>query len=152
MIPIKQSRVRRHILAWAIALGGMALLCGMCALAALPPVGAFVTAYYATPTPTVAPVITATLSSSAIISLASPIPHGAYAKLTIQTEPGAQCLLGYETPKGNGSTAQGLGYATANKQGVATWEWLIGARTRSGTGKLGVSCGDNWLLIDIVVQ
>ena len=144
---VKNRHVLRTFITFIVA-----LMAVYCAAAILPTVSLYVTPLLVPPpTPTTQP-ITATLSSSAVISLTSPIPHGAYARLSIQTVPGAGCYLGYVTPKGNGSTAQGLGDKMAGSTGVVAWEWLIGARTRPGIGQLGVSCGDNWLELNIDIQ
>jgi hypothetical protein len=68
---------------------------------------------------------------------------GGRASVTIQTSPGDTCWIQYVTPLGTKSTAQGQGAAVsrvANADGQASWSWLIGTSTRSGTGSVTATC------------
>jgi len=64
---------------------------------------------------------------------------GRHASVTIQTAPGAKCSIEYITPSGRRSTAAGLTDQVADADGKITWTWLIGARTKPGTGKVIVT-------------
>lgn len=59
---------------------------------------------------------------------------GAYA--TIQTVPGVSCSIKYYTPASTLSVAQGLEPQTADKDGICSWSWNIGSRTKPGTGRI----------------
>jgi hypothetical protein len=66
---------------------------------------------------------------------------GQTASITVQTLPGASSSIAYVTPAGTASVAQGLVPVNADANGRATWTWLIGTRTRPGTGMVTVTCG-----------
>ena len=66
-------------------------------------------------------------------------PGGA-ASVTVQTAPGAACTIGYVTPAGTQSSAQGLVPKTAERGGYVSWSWVIGSNTRPGTGSVTVTC------------
>jgi endonuclease YncB( thermonuclease family) len=94
------------------------------------------------PTPTQAPPPPAPGPSRQvqIVSVRSPVAPGDTATLTAQAWPGASCDISYVTPAGNRSTAQGLTPKTAGSDGSISWEWVIGSRTRPGTGQVTVTC------------
>jgi endonuclease YncB( thermonuclease family) len=75
-----------------------------------------------------------------IVSVTSPVAPGGTATLTAQAWPGASCSISYVTPAGNPSTAQGLTPKTAGSDGFISWTWVIGSRTRPGTGQVTVTC------------
>lgn len=87
-----------------------------------------------------------------LVNLSSPISTGSNANVTIQTVPGASCYLGYTTPAGNTSTAQGLGAATADGNGICSWTWKIGSNTNPGTGSLAVTANGVTQYFQIVIQ
>ena len=68
-------------------------------------------------------------------------PPGGVATAAIQTLGGAACSIGYVTPAGTRSTAQGLITKTAGADGTVSWSWNIGPSTRPGTGTVTVTCG-----------
>jgi micrococcal nuclease len=94
------------------------------------------------PTPTQAPPPPAPGSSRQvqIVSVTSPVAPGGTATLTARAWPGALCSIRYVTPSGNVSTAQGLIPKTAGSDGSISWTWVIGSRTRPGTGEVTVTC------------
>jgi hypothetical protein len=67
-------------------------------------------------------------------SKSAPVGGGAHA--TIQTAPGASCTIKYYTPAGTLSTAQGLAPQSADQDGMCSWFWNIGSRTKPGTGRI----------------
>jgi hypothetical protein len=76
------------------------------------------------------------------VSVSSGRPGGR-ASVTIQTTPGDTCWVQYVTPAGTKSTAQGQGATVsriADATGQASWSWLIGSSTRSGTGSVTATC------------
>jgi hypothetical protein len=60
--------------------------------------------------------------------------------------------LSYITPAGTDSNAVGLGTTTADGNGVCTWKWNIGPKTKPGTGHLFVTVGDSHATFDIEIQ
>lgn len=59
--------------------------------------------------------------------------------MQILTKPGNLCTLEYILPSGRRSTARGLGNTYANDQGICYWAWVIGSKTKPGTGHLIVT-------------
>jgi hypothetical protein len=102
--------------------------------------------------PTMAATQPAAASGFTVLALTSPVGVGSNAALQIQTASGASCFLTYFTPKGNKSTAQGLGATTANGSGVCAWTWRIGSGTTPGTGTLTVTANGVTRSIPIVIQ
>ena len=102
--------------------------------------------------PTMAATQPAAASGFTVLALTSPVRVGSKATLQIQTAPGASCFLTYFTPKGNKSTAQGLGATTANGSGMCAWTWNIGSGTTPGTGTLAVTTNGVTRSIPIVIQ
>lgn len=74
-----------------------------------------------------------------ITSLTGARPGGT-ATAVVQTTPGASCSIGYRTPAGTSSTAQGLSSRSADTNGTVSWTWNIGPSTRPGTGTVTVTC------------
>jgi hypothetical protein len=77
--------------------------------------------------------------------------RGGEATVSVQAMPGAQCSIAYTTPSGRKSTAAGLEDKSADANGNVTWSWLIGDRTKSGTGTISVTCGSAKASADIVI-
>ncbi len=73
-----------------------------------------------------------------VLSLTSPIDHGANATLSIKTAPGAACTITVYYKSG-ASEAAGLGPQNADGSGVATWRWKVGTRTTPGTWRIVVT-------------
>lgn len=103
------------------------------------------TATEAAPPPTAAPAFT-------VVNITSPISAGSNANVTIQTAAGASCFLGYTTPSGTVSEAQGLGAATADGNGICSWTWRIGGSTNPGTGSLAITANGVTQYFQIVIQ
>ncbi len=59
--------------------------------------------------------------------------------MKIRTKPGNLCTLVYILPSGRRSTAKGLGNTYADQEGYCYWTWVIGSRTKPGTGRLIVT-------------
>ncbi len=127
--------------------------------------GATPTAVVVLPTATTAPRATqpATTATTApqttltveVVSLTSPIPHGAYASLVIRTAPAAACTITVYYKSGP-SKAQGLGPKTADANGQCSWTWRVGTNTTPGTWSIAVTASLNGqsqsLSIPFVVQ
>jgi len=67
---------------------------------------------------------------------------GQNASVTVETTPNASCSISYTTPSGRASKAKGLGDKNTDADGKVSWTWLIGARTKPGTGHVTVRCGE----------
>lgn len=92
------------------------------------------------PTKTV-PRITGT-AKVAITALPTTIAPGSMASLTAHSSRAHDvCRLTVQLPSGRFSESAGLGVATANAQGLATWTWRIGGNTGGGTATAIVVCG-----------
>jgi hypothetical protein len=74
-----------------------------------------------------------------LVSVTGAAPGGR-AGVTAQTTPGASCSIGYTTPAGTASAAQGLTAETADATGTVSWTWVIGPSTRPGDGSVVVTC------------
>jgi hypothetical protein len=108
----------------------------------------------ATDTQQVAPTDTqpAAQSGFTLISLSSPVNVGGTASASIQTQAGTNCSIGYVTPHGTQSKAQGLVPETAGGDGVCSWSWKIGASTQSGTGTVTITAAGQTQSFPIVIQ
>ena len=73
-----------------------------------------------------------------VVSLTSPIAHGANATLVIRTAPGASCMITIYYKSGP-SKAQGLGRKTADASGQCSWSWKVGTNTTPGTWSISVT-------------
>ena len=83
---------------------------------------------------------TPTVASAAVklVSVTSPIGHGAYATLTVSVPRTSTCSIAVYYKSG-ASTAQGL---NQKKQGIRlSWTWKVGTRTTPGRWPIVVSCG-----------
>ena len=105
-----------------------------------------------TSTPTASPSPTPPAGGLSIVSVTSPVRHGANASLTAKSIPGEKCILSYRTPAGTNSTAAGLGQETVSSSGQVTWTWKIGTNTNPGTGTLVVACGSKTVSGTIVIN
>jgi hypothetical protein len=117
---IKGNRPRRGVV--VVAVSAVAALAAGIALAAP-----------ATATPT----RTATATSVRLVSVTSPINHGAYATLTAAVSRSATCSITVYYKSGP-SEAAGL----YPKRGTRiSWTWKVGTRTTPGRWPITVSCG-----------
>jgi hypothetical protein len=93
--------------------------------------------------PLVTPVATAppTALKVTFVSLPDPAALGGVAHLTVQTSPGASCVIVVIWPSGNKSGAGGLGTnPTAGADGLVSWDWNVALTTKPGTAKATVTC------------
>jgi hypothetical protein len=74
-----------------------------------------------------------------LVSITSPIRHGAYATLTASVSPARTCSITVRYKSGF-SEAQGL-YSKRPSNGRVSWTWKIGTRTTPGRWPIVVSCG-----------
>jgi hypothetical protein len=95
---------------------------------------------------------TAGASGFTLTQLTSPVGRGGNASATIQTAAGAACSIGYVTPSGNQSTAQGLVSETADGNGVCAWTWKIGSSTKPGMGTVTITANGATQSFPIVVE
>ncbi|MGA2820537.1 MAG: hypothetical protein ABSF61_07775 [Anaerolineales bacterium] len=95
---------------------------------------------------------TAAASGFTLNQLTSPVARGGNASARIQTAAGAACSIGYVTPSGNQSTAQGLVSETANGNGVCAWTWKIGPSTKQRTGTVTITANGATQSFPIVVE
>ena len=97
-----------------------------------------------TPSTTTTPATNAVPVTTRVVitSLPTRIAPGSMAWLTAHS-PRARdtCNLTVQLPSRRFSESAGLGTASANAQGVASWTWKIGGNTGAGTATAIVSCG-----------
>jgi hypothetical protein len=74
-----------------------------------------------------------------LVSLTSAVSPGGTAMLTVQTLPGARCLITVRYKSGP-SKAAGLAPKTADGKGRARWTWRVGTRTTPGKWPIFVTC------------
>jgi hypothetical protein len=72
-----------------------------------------------------------------LVSITSPIRHGAYATLTVSVAPTATCSIAVIYKSGP-SHAAGL---YPKRGGRILWSWKVGTRTTPGRWPIVVSCG-----------
>jgi hypothetical protein len=72
-----------------------------------------------------------------LVSVTSPIRHGAYATLTVSVVPTATCSITVYYRSGP-SHAAGL---YPKRGGRISWMWKVGTRTTPGRWPISVSCG-----------
>jgi len=65
-----------------------------------------------------------------------------YITLSFQGEPNTQYELLVWSAAGNLLTAEGLGYALSDANGVVSWTWLVGSRTGAGYQRIMIKGGD----------
>jgi len=73
-----------------------------------------------------------------VVSVTSPVTHGANATLVTKTTPGAQCTITVNYESGP-STASGLEAKSADNLGNVSWTWKVGANTTPGTWQIVVT-------------
>jgi hypothetical protein len=76
-------------------------------------------------------------ASVRLLSVTSPINHGAYATLAVSVTPTARCSITVYYKSGP-SEAQGL---VPQRGRRITWTWKVGTRTTPGRWPIVVSCG-----------
>jgi len=95
---------------------------------------------------------TASASGFTLTQLTSPVGRGGNVSATIRTAAGAACSIGYVTPSGNKSTAQGLVSETADANGVCAWTWKISSSTKPGTGTVTITANGSTQSFPIAIQ
>jgi hypothetical protein len=103
-----------------------------------------------TPVPPPPPAPPASVSQQ-LVGLTSPIAHGAYATITVRTQPGINCSITVYYMSG-ASTAQELGPEVAGADGICSWTWKVGTRTTPGTWSIVVTTGSVTNNYPFVVQ
>ncbi len=73
------------------------------------------------------------------VSVTSPVSPGDDATLTVQTAPGAECLITVRYKSGP-SKARGLVPKEADGRGLVSWTWRVGTRTTPGRWPIIVTC------------
>jgi len=81
----------------------------------------------------------------------TPVGRNQTATATVATTPGASCSIRVTYASGP-SRAQGLTPTSADGSGVASWSWLVGSRTTSGSWPIDVSCAGATARAYFVVQ
>lgn len=74
-----------------------------------------------------------------LVSPTSPVSPGDDATVTVQTTPGALCLITVRYKSGP-SRARGLVPKIADSRGIVTWTWRVGTRTTPGRWPIIVTC------------
>jgi hypothetical protein len=74
-----------------------------------------------------------------LVSVTSPIRHGAYATLVAAVSPARMCSIAVYYKSGR-SVARGL-YPKRPIGGRVSWTWKVGTRTTPGRWPIIVSCG-----------
>jgi hypothetical protein len=97
------------------------------------------------------PATPAATQQTSQLSVSSPVSRGATATATVTDAPGVTCTISYRTPSGAVSEAAGLGNATTDANGRASWSWAIGGSTNPGTGTVTVRCGTVSRSVPIVI-
>ena len=100
---------------------------------------------------TAVPAAPVSSSNQALVSLTSPIAHGADARISVRTSAGARCSIAVYYKSGK-STAQGLEAKTAGNDGLCIWGWKVGTNTTPGTWRIVVTTGTTSREYPFVVQ
>lgn len=97
-----------------------------------------------TPKPAYTPLFTPTYTPGPFLFIKLPqkVIPGDNVTLVVQALKDTSCHLDYFTPKGNLSSASGLGSVSPDSRGQCTWEWHIRADTSPGIGKLVIQIND----------
>lgn len=74
-----------------------------------------------------------------LVSLTSPVRHGADASIVVATSAGAGCTIAVYYKSGR-SRAQGLVPKTADAFGRVAWIWRVGTQTTPGVWPIVVNC------------
>lgn len=75
-----------------------------------------------------------------LISITSPISAGSTASITVQGEPDTDYSITVMYSSGP-SSADGLETKMSDSDGIVSWSWKIGARTKEGTYRISISGG-----------
>lgn len=75
-----------------------------------------------------------------LISVTSPISAGSTASITVQGEPDTDYSITVIYSSG-ASKADGLETKTSDSDGIVSWSWKIGTRTKEGTYRISISGG-----------
>ena len=75
-----------------------------------------------------------------LVSITSPISAGSTASITVQGEPDTDYSITVMYSSGP-SSADGLETKTSDSDGVVSWSWKIGTRTKEGTYRISISGG-----------
>lgn len=86
-----------------------------------------------------------------IVSLSSPISRGNTATLEIKGAPNTSYSIAVYYSN-NKSTAKGLEEKTSDNEGLASWSWKVGARTKEGTHKIIISSNGKEKEIEFTVN
>ncbi|SRR6266545_1030906 len=79
-------------------------------------------------------------ASVRLVTVTSPINHGAYATLTVAVKPARSCAIAVYYKSGP-SEARGLYAKRPDAAGQVTWIWKVGTNTTPGRWRIVVSCG-----------
>jgi hypothetical protein len=116
------------------------------------PLGARAQATQPTPGPATQPTDgTAMQKGVTFVSVNGNTP-GRMATVTVQASANSECSISYRTPSGTASKAAGLTPKITDSNGKVSWSWLIGARTKSGTGTITVTCHGETGSADITIE
>lgn len=75
-----------------------------------------------------------------LVSITSPISAGSTASITVQGEPDTDYSITVMYSSGP-SSADGLEAKTSDSDGIVSWSWKIGTRTKEGTYRISISGG-----------
>lgn len=75
-----------------------------------------------------------------LVSITPPISAGSTASITVQGEPDTDYSITVMYSSGP-SSADGLETKTSDSDGIVSWSWKIGARTKEGTYRISISGG-----------
>jgi len=90
----------------------------------------------------VSPLVHAQSLEVKLLSVASPVGAGDDATISVQTSPGATCLITVRYKSGP-SRARGLTTKTADGKGRVSWTWRVGSRTTPGTWPITITCSSS---------
>jgi outer membrane biosynthesis protein TonB len=86
-----------------------------------------------------------------IISAPSSARRNENLTIVFQGEPNTRYNLSIQSAASNRLTADGLGDATSNADGVVSWTWLVGGRTGAGAQRATISGGGINLTHEILI-
>ena len=118
--------------------------------ATLEPTSTAATVSEATATAPTIPESTTPLAGIEFIEVRGGAPNDT-ASVSVRTQPNEKCDIGYSTPSGTSSEADGLHAKVADGMGMVTWEWEIGPSTNPGSGNITVTCGGDSAFADIEI-
>lgn len=81
-----------------------------------------------------------------VTKLTKKVNNNDYATVTIQGKPNTEykCAVQYTT---KWSTAEGLGKKVSDENGVVSWTWKVGAKTKAGDHKIKITGGDEEIIV-----